>query len=322
VTRVKEFLTRKVGPLPMWAWLAIFAVGVYIYRKRQAATASSVPVSAAPTPEAGQVLAPGDSYYDPNTGTLTTAPGGSDGGGGDGSGGSGGTDPSQSIDDLANAIAAAIAAGEQGGQSNTDPGGSGGTTSTTPAAKRMSNITKAMVKAGDIAAPFGSKRPAGAPKGYKIKGIGKGNWIYVPITSVKNKIKGKPGSKQSGNATKNTKPGTKGRPRSTASVHDKSGKAVGAGIIGRNVGRSRPVATLAGNTRAPQRGKSAVRAALKPSPGARQRPTTKVVSKPTVTQHQVSSAQPTRRPAPTPAPPKPAPKPPVRKVAPPPKKKK
>lgn len=117
-------LKRKIGPLPVWAWLAILTVGLIIWRRRQAAASDAVPVSAPPTPEAGQVLAPGESYYDPNTGELTTAPGG---GGSDGTGG--GSDPTLTASDIAAAVAAGIAAATPGAGSDPtvpDPSNPGG----------------------------------------------------------------------------------------------------------------------------------------------------------------------------------------------------
>ena len=36
-----EFLTRKVGPLPVWAWIAIGGAVLYVYRRSQASSSSS-----------------------------------------------------------------------------------------------------------------------------------------------------------------------------------------------------------------------------------------------------------------------------------------
>ena len=124
MSKVKDALTRKFGPLPAWAWALIGGVGYYYYKSRisstaTATTAGGVPTSAT-TPQDQTVLQPGESVYDPNTGALTTAPGG-DTTGGVGSTGSGGAlDP--------NALGAAIAAGLL----NAIPGTQSGAPVTTP----------------------------------------------------------------------------------------------------------------------------------------------------------------------------------------------
>ena len=105
-------LRRKVGPLPVWIWSIIGGIGVYFLRKRGyfggmgAAQSGETfqPSQANATPPQAQVpLQPGESVYDPNTGALSTAPGGDTG---MDNGGATGVDPSQAMDDLANAIAA------------------------------------------------------------------------------------------------------------------------------------------------------------------------------------------------------------------------
>ena len=75
--KIKSALTRKFGPLPAWAWLGILGVGYYYYRNRTSAasgTGTGAVAPAPPTPQPGQLLDPGQSYYDPNTGGLVTAP--------------------------------------------------------------------------------------------------------------------------------------------------------------------------------------------------------------------------------------------------------
>lgn len=115
LNRIRESLTRKLGPLPVWAWALIAGAGLYVYRMRQSGgavdTASTTdttgaevadqsptvlqPGESALTPGGGLVtapgggtgaespsplspisLAPGQTVYDPNTGTGFTAPGG------------------------------------------------------------------------------------------------------------------------------------------------------------------------------------------------------------------------------------------------------
>lgn len=54
-----SIVTRKLGPLPAWAWLAILAVGVYLYSKRtvSAAGVQTQSVQAA-TPDSSSGLVP------------------------------------------------------------------------------------------------------------------------------------------------------------------------------------------------------------------------------------------------------------------------
>lgn len=109
MSKIKSALTRKWGPLPAWAWFAIVG-GVYYFYRKYSATASGTGTGsvgpAAATPQPQTVLQPGESVYDPNSGSLTTAPGGSSSG--DGSGGattSSAADLAAAMDALANAIA-------------------------------------------------------------------------------------------------------------------------------------------------------------------------------------------------------------------------
>lgn len=103
--RVKNALTRKIGPLPAWGWLLLAFGGIYFYRRYSATssgtgTGSVAPVS--PTPGTGeQVLQPGESIYDPTAGTLATAPGG-------GVGDTTSADLATAMDNLANAIGAGM----------------------------------------------------------------------------------------------------------------------------------------------------------------------------------------------------------------------
>lgn len=78
MNRIKGALTRKLGPLPAWAWLAMFTVAVIIYRARANNAINPVNVSdttATPTDPAASkdpvVLQPGESVYDPGTGAVS-----------------------------------------------------------------------------------------------------------------------------------------------------------------------------------------------------------------------------------------------------------
>lgn len=81
LSNIKGALTRKFGPLPAWAWFTIAAAGLYFYRQRSGGSATTnntgTPVdnATAATPQDPLVLQPGESAYDPGTGSLVTAPG-------------------------------------------------------------------------------------------------------------------------------------------------------------------------------------------------------------------------------------------------------
>lgn len=101
-------LKRKLGPLPVWIWAMLGGVILYFLRSKGYFGGNAIDQGqtlqprqeAATTPQAQVPLQPGESVYDPNTGAISTAPGGDASGGG-----ATGTDPSQAIDDLAAAIA-------------------------------------------------------------------------------------------------------------------------------------------------------------------------------------------------------------------------
>ncbi len=80
---VKNALTRKLGPLPVWAWAIIAGIGVWYYRNRMSgSTASQQSLQddlsqTSPMPPQDPIpLDPGESVYDPNTGQLISAPSG------------------------------------------------------------------------------------------------------------------------------------------------------------------------------------------------------------------------------------------------------
>lgn len=81
--KVKAALTRKLGPLPAWAWAGIAAVAFYIYQRRSGSTANTTAVAnPANVPAFGQ---------DPFPITGGSGSGGGSNGGGSGSGGGDGT---------------------------------------------------------------------------------------------------------------------------------------------------------------------------------------------------------------------------------------
>lgn len=194
MSNLKSSLTRKLGPLPAWAWALIAFVGIYYYRTRISAQASGTGTgSVGPTPTTPQpqtLLQPGESVYDPNTGALTTAPGGGSAGGS-----SDITGTSLDPNALAAAIAGALAQdgllpGQNGTQGapntpdNTPAGTPAGTTSTGGA--RGKPKKPKLTAPGAMYAPSGHNRPA-AKAGYTIKGLGRGFWEYVPKRKAKSK---------------------------------------------------------------------------------------------------------------------------------------
>ena len=78
VSRVREALTRKLGPLPVLAWALIAGVGLYLYRARNSAagptasTDTNTPNTESTSPQDPVTLQPGESVYDPNTGALVS----------------------------------------------------------------------------------------------------------------------------------------------------------------------------------------------------------------------------------------------------------
>lgn len=78
---VKNALTRKLGPLPVWAWAIIGGIGLWYYRSRMAGSSASQQAlqsdlsQTSPMPPQDPIpLDPGESVYDPNSGELLSAP--------------------------------------------------------------------------------------------------------------------------------------------------------------------------------------------------------------------------------------------------------
>lgn len=209
MSKIGNSLKKKWGPLPAWAWLLGGGLLYYFYRKYSSTAAASGTgtgsvAPAAATPQPGQVLEPGESYYDPNTGSLSTAPGGGDTG----------TDTTSAdaltsaMNNLANAIATGMPATDTGQATPTVAGTPAATTST-GGAKGKPKLTAR----GALYAPFGHNRPA-AKAGFTIKGLGRGFWEYVPKAKAKSKGQTNAGKKTS----KPVKPSAKIRARSAATV--------------------------------------------------------------------------------------------------------
>lgn len=72
--KISNALTRKIGPLPAWAWLLGLALVLYYYRKMKGGSSSSLSTTAPQDTQSPVTLEPGESVYDPNTGELLTTP--------------------------------------------------------------------------------------------------------------------------------------------------------------------------------------------------------------------------------------------------------
>jgi hypothetical protein len=76
ITDIRTALTRKLGPIPAWAWLTALAGAVYLWRRRAggaaAATATDTSGTDTTPPDTQDpvTLQPGESVYNPNTGQL------------------------------------------------------------------------------------------------------------------------------------------------------------------------------------------------------------------------------------------------------------
>lgn len=287
---MKRALTRKLGPLPAWAWAIVAFVAVYWYRNRTGggtgvlstgATNQPGPITSDLNPQPQTTLQPGEAVYDPNTGALVTSPFGPP------------TDqtanPTNSdIADAINGLTGALISGQ--GQAVNLPGGTG-TASTATRATQPKLRGK-----GAVRAPFGHNKPT-APKGYRAIGLGKGFWEFLPTSSAKRKAKAKtkPGTakpKQKTDKTGKTK-------RSAPAKHSTPTRqrSSGGASVSPNASRSRAVTAAASQVI------------------TRARPTNPVTK--TATTQRPAATHPAPRPAPRPTPhpaaPKPAPKKAVRK---------
>lgn len=130
--KVKAAFTRKIGPLPAWAWLAILGVVVYAYRSRNSALGTAAASTNATDTTAGQSLGdpllvpPGSGVYDPNdpaAGILTG--GGGSGSSGDESGGSGGGVSGGVGDETAGSTGTDLGPSDIGGGITTNTGPTG-----------------------------------------------------------------------------------------------------------------------------------------------------------------------------------------------------
>jgi len=273
-------LTRKLGPLPVWAWALIVFAGVWYYRNKtsqESGTGTGSVTPTPPTPQDQTVLQPGESVYDPNTGLMSTAPGGDTTGG-----------------DTTGSVGEPGADGMPGAMG--PPGAPGA--SRPPQNKTRRPRAKLRGK-GAIRAPSGPRKPH-KKKGYRIVGLGKGAWEYVP---TRGKRADKP-KNQHGKPAKTT--GSHGKPRT-----DRSSAANRNHAGGRTHRTITPKVAPKGRTRG-----GAKPNASKPRVSSKK--TVPVVGKPVVRQRPVASTAPKAKPAPKPAPRPSAPKArtPARKPAP------
>lgn len=132
-------LTRKVGPLPAWAWAALLLVGFYIYQRRKSSAASG----------GGQ---PSSSAAN-STGNVANPVPGFDAAANTGTGASGyGTQPGTIINNYYGTAAAGQATG--GGTSSGGPAGTlGGGGSTKPGALSPAPVPQTAISPGRTPPP-------------------------------------------------------------------------------------------------------------------------------------------------------------------------
>lgn len=272
---IGDALKRKIGPLPAWAWALVAGGALYFYRQHTAAQTGTA-LQPSQTPAVVQpdtTLQPGESVYDPNTGQLTTAPGGDTSGGG-------GTDPTDEIGQLAAAIAAAIEALAPG-QTPNDPGTDNPTTP--PNGKgRTGKGTRKNVHAGGLAGA-GAGAGAGGTGTKGVSGVGRSR---------------KPGKPRGEKPSSSPQPGQHNNKRSPATLKGKGGhknKGAKNAPNGRARGQAEGVGQTSGARPRPSSG--AVRM-LRNRPVAAATPKARPAPTP---QHRPSA------PAPRPAPRRPAP---------------
>lgn len=258
---VKRALTRKFGPLPAWAWALVAAVGLYYYRSRsssstaaaaQAATSTpTVSDQTGGTPQAPIPLDPGQSVYDPNSGSLISAP--------DTSGSTGNQDALNAINGLTDALNNATNTG--------DP-----VTGVTPVTSAIhtggaAGVAHAQGHSSRFQGPgkyIGGKLGF-SPRKAGIKAVGH-SASYSGSGDYKRVVKAKPGSK---NTTKPAKPSPKKRAPATTK---------------KTVVRARMASVAAGS----MRNRAILPGAAKPA--SRDRTTTPVIrNEPTVQQRPVAT---------------------------------
>lgn len=213
-------LKKKIGPLPLWSWILLVGgtIGIFLYYRSSQSSASSTSSTNTVDPSNplgltyGQETADQAAGIDPLTGQTyaseqaSQADDGTDGGGSSGT--DSGVDPTTG-EDYGEEILSALTNGT-GLSDTTAPGqtlageigditaGIGAITSLENAIKPAAQAIPAKAKLigkGAIAAPSGTTKPK-APKGYTARGLGNGNWEFVPVSTP---------------ATNNTGSGTAGK---------------------------------------------------------------------------------------------------------------
>ena len=310
MSNIGATLKRKFGPLPVWGWAIVAFIAVYWYRNKSGLSASAstattggsiTPVS--PTPQPITTLGPGESAYDPNTGQLVSspaAPSDTTGGGGDGSGGM--ADPSNAIDNLAQSIADAIAAGTSGGESGATVTAAGAPATKTKPGKNHTGKRVAKPKQGNKAVKGGKGRTR-SHANTKSQGHGSTRHANAGHQTHKTQAHGNKTATSHTRTNSAVKPAKAGgriktaitqvvtRQRPTAS-HQPAPKAVHPSPARQAPTRTAPRSTPARHPSTP---------APKPAPAPPPRPSTRA---PAPAPHQPAP------PPPKPPPPRPAPKPP------------
>lgn len=291
-------LRRKLGPLPVWAWSLIGGSVLYFLRAKgyfQGLGSNKVTgETLQPTQQATDakspptVLQPGESAYNPDTGTLTTAPGGGGGGAsgnsGDSGGGGGGTTPTdnsdviQAIEDLTSAV--------MGGQTTSDK-----PDSVSPRTHKPTALERA--KAAVVKGKIGPKNRA------RLKGAGY-TASQISYHLRRHTALGKPRGK--------TQKAAQTQKHGASAKKGRVGKASAAGVHTPTANHATPRARSAARVRTPTGGRTVARgkgtstraatgtragtATPTAAPRARQRPKIPAITRTAPVQHKVSSAQP------------------------------
>lgn len=215
-------MKKKVGPLPMWAWIVIVGgtIGAYmLYRSNKSSSTTaaganpntvdpSSPVGATYAEEAkDQALGidplTNQTYAQEQAASAAGDAGTSGGGGSSGSGSTGATESTDATSAELGIIESELAALQGGGVTDgATPSGSfagevgdvaSGVSSLAalaalfapvPATSQGKSSKPSLKGAGAKRAPSGATKPK-APKGFTVKGLGSGNWEFVPVKTRK-----------------------------------------------------------------------------------------------------------------------------------------
>lgn len=207
---MKKALTKKLGPAPRWVWALTLTVIIILYLRHRAAQNAAAATDPNATPDQQSAYASpyndsgtGAPYYDSGPGSgagggSSTGPGlppttsNTDPGPGGGPGGDGSIPPQTN---------APPAQGQQPIIINVNGGTSPPISPTSKGRQghKLPPLTGGTNAAGlkPIRAPSGHTKPP-PKKGYKVVGLGGGNWEYKPLPKTKPPSRPKTGNKMSG----------------------------------------------------------------------------------------------------------------------------